>query len=111
MPLEKRAQTDSLSERVFPGSALPTLREIIQAADGVLQVKSVLEHGNHYQRTLKQWHENLFRQRKQAMALHGDETFRHFKRYLQNAEMGFLMGNLALYRVVLENPKEFFGRS
>lgn len=105
---QKRAQTSRLSSSVFPGSELPRLQEIIAAAEDVLKIEKVVNHARDYEHTCKLWKNNLKRNRERAIALHGEDVYRHYVDYLQGSEFGFALENLALYRIVFEKPRDIF---
>lgn len=104
----KREQTSRLSSIVFPGSELPRLQEIIIAAEDVLNIRKVVNHARDYQHTCKLWKNNLKRNREHAIALHGEAVYKRYVDYLQGSEFGFALENLALYRIVLEKPRNIF---
>ncbi len=104
----KREQTSRMSSIVFPGSELPRLQEIIIAAEDLLKVEHVVNHAPDYQHTCKLWKNKLKQNREPAIALHGEEVYRHYVDYLQGSEFGFALGNLALYRIVLQKPRDVF---
>lgn len=104
----KREQTSRLSRIVFPGSELPRLQEIIIAAEDVLLIRKVVNHARDYQHTCRLWKNNLKQNRERAIALHGEAVYEHYVAYLQGSEFGFALENLALYRIVLEKPRNVF---
>jgi cyclopropane-fatty-acyl-phospholipid synthase len=105
---KKREQTSQLSKIVFPGSELPRLQEIVAAAEDVFKIEKVVNHARDYQHTCKLWKNNLKRNRERAIALHGEDVYKHYVDYLQGSEFGFALENLALYRIVLEKPRNVF---
>ena len=105
---KKREQTSRLSRTVFPGSELPRLQEIIAAAEGLLKVEKVVNHAKDYQHTCKLWKNNLKRNAERAIALHGEDVYKHYVDYLQGSEFGFALENLALFRIILEKPRNIF---
>ncbi len=105
---KKREQTSQLSKIVFPGSELPRLQEIVAAAEDVFKIEKVVDHARDYQHTCKLWKNNLKRNRERAIALHGEDVYKHYVDYLQGSEFGFALENLALYRIVLEKPRNAF---
>lgn len=105
---QKREQTSRLSSIVFPGSELPRLREIVAAAEDVLKIEKVVNHAKDYQHTCKLWKNNLKRNRERAIALHGEDVYQRYADYLQGSEFGFALENLALYRIVLQKPRDIF---
>lgn len=104
----KQEQTSRLSKIIFPGSELPRLQEIVAAAEDVLKIEKVVNHAQDYQHTCKLWKNNLKRNRDRAIALHGKDVYQHYVDYLQGSEFGFALENLALYRIVLEKPRNVF---
>ena len=71
---KKRQQISELSKPVFPGSELPLLQELVSAAEGILIIRQLVNHREHYRRTCKVWRENLYRHKRQAVALHGQRA-------------------------------------
>jgi cyclopropane-fatty-acyl-phospholipid synthase len=105
---KKRAQTSQLSSIVFPGSELPRLQELIAGAEGLLKIEKIVNHAKDYQQTCKLWKDNLKRNKQRAIELHGERVYQHYVDYLQNSELGFAFENLALFRIVLEKPRNMF---
>lgn len=105
---KKREQTSQLSKLIFPGSELPRLQELIAAAEGLLKIESLVNHAKDYEHTCKLWKNNLKKNRERAVELHGERVYEHYVNYLQGSEYGFALENLALYRIVLEKPRNIF---
>lgn len=104
----KREQTSQLSKIVFPGSELPRLQEVIAAAEGLLKIESVVDHAQDYQQTCKLWKNNLKKNKQRAVELHGERVYQRYVDYLQSSEYGFALENLALFRIVLQKPRNIF---
>ena len=104
---KRRTQETQLS-KIFPGSELPRLQEIITAAEDVFKIVKVVDHARDYQQTCRLWKKNLKRNKAQAIALQGEDIYQNYVDYLQISEYGFALENLALYRIVLEKPRDIF---
>lgn len=103
----KREQSSQLS-RIFPGSALPRLQEIVTAAEDSFKIAKIVNHANDYAQTCRLWRGNLKRNREKAIELQGESVYRNYVEYLQISEYGFALENLALFRIVLEKPRKLF---
>jgi cyclopropane-fatty-acyl-phospholipid synthase len=104
---EKRSEHTSQS-RMFPGSALPRLQELIAATEGLFKVEKVVNHAQDYQQTCKLWKNRLRRNKEQAIELQGESVYQNYVDYLQASEYGFALSNMALFRIVLEKPRNLF---
>ena len=104
---KKRAQETQLS-KIFPGSALPRLHELVAAAEDFFKIVKIVNHAKDYQHTCKLWKNSLKRNKEKAIELHGESTYQNYVDYLQISEYGFALENLALYRIVLEKPRNIF---
>ncbi|KAA9159633.1 class I SAM-dependent methyltransferase [Amycolatopsis acidicola] len=90
-----------MQQEIFPGADLPTLAEITTAADRVFEVQS-LENGRlDYAWTCAQWARRLRARRPEAVQLVGPEVVARYERYLKMSALGFGLGKIALYRLVL----------
>jgi cyclopropane-fatty-acyl-phospholipid synthase len=103
----KRTQETQLS-RIFPGSELPRLQELVAAAEDVFKIEKVVNHAKDYEHTCKLWKNNLKRNKARALELQGERVYQNYVDYLQISEYGFALGNLALYRIVFEKPRDMF---
>jgi cyclopropane-fatty-acyl-phospholipid synthase len=90
-----------MQQEVFPDADLPTLAEIAAAAEGVLEVVSLSNGRLDYAWTCAQWARRLRERRTEATALVGPEVVARYERYLMMSALGFRMGRIALYRIVL----------
>jgi cyclopropane-fatty-acyl-phospholipid synthase len=106
---KSRKQTTDMAKYVFPGSELPRLQEIIIAAEDYFKIEKVVNHARDYFQTCQIWKNNLKANKQQAIAVQGEQVYQFYVDYLQNAEFGFGLGKLALYRLIFEKPpKKFF---
>ena len=90
-----------INNEIFPAADLPTLGEIAQAAEGVLEIVETYNHRLHYARTMQAWASNLRRRREEAVALVGEEVTQRYERYLTQTAVGFYMGKIGLLRIAL----------
>lgn len=105
---EKAREQPSRVSRIFPGSALPRLQELIAAAEDVFRIEKVVNHAQDYQQTCKLWKNRLRRNKEQAIELQGESVYQTYVDYLQASEYGFALSNMALFRIVLEKPPNLF---
>jgi cyclopropane-fatty-acyl-phospholipid synthase len=100
-----------IQQEIFPQADLPTLAEITAAAEGVFEVCSVLNGRLDYAWTCEQWARRLRANREEAINLVGPEVVARYQRYLKMCSLGFRMGKICLYRLVLKPyPSSYFQR-
>jgi cyclopropane-fatty-acyl-phospholipid synthase len=87
-------------ERIFPRSDLPTLSEILEAADDVFEPIAIRNDRRDYARTTRDWLDRLKARRPEAAALIGTDRVEDFLRYFRLSVGCFELGNLLLLRVV-----------
>ena len=90
-----------MQQEIFPQADLPTLAEITAAADRVFEVVSLTNGRLDYAWTCERWAERLRARRQEAVALVGAEVAARYERYLRLSAVGFRMGKICLYRIVL----------
>jgi cyclopropane-fatty-acyl-phospholipid synthase len=87
--------------RIFPGSDLPTLREVLTACDPVFEPEIVRNDRRDYARTTRHWLAALRARRAEGEALAGAERVRDLERYFRISIGAFETGNLQLLRLGL----------
>ncbi|MRH91809.1 methyltransferase domain-containing protein [Nocardia sp. SYP-A9097] len=96
------AQANSfMTQQIFPDAELPTLAEIAAAAQGLFDICEVTNGRLDYAWTCAEWARRLRAERAAATELVGAEAVARYERYLKLSAMGFRMGKLTLYRLVL----------
>ncbi|WP_327140563.1 cyclopropane-fatty-acyl-phospholipid synthase family protein [Nocardia sp. NBC_01327] len=90
-----------MKQEIFPDAELPTLGEITAAADGLFEVCAISNGRLDYAWTCAEWARRLKAERPAATALVGPEAVARYERYLKLSAMGFRMGKITLYRLVL----------
>jgi cyclopropane-fatty-acyl-phospholipid synthase len=90
-----------IAQHIFPESDLPRLAEIVHAAEKLFEVKSVVNHREHYARTCSAWLERLQANRAKATEIAGPEKVEIYQTYLKASIRQFRLGHANLYRLSL----------
>lgn len=96
---------------VFPNSELPRGDEILQAADGILELVSLRNDRMDYARTCDAWLKSLRDRRAEALQLVGEEIYRRYEKYLKMCVIGFHMGKAQLLRIAFRPIRAAWGAS
>jgi len=99
--MKREEASEFINNEIFPSADLPTLEEILRAAEGVMEISLVRNDRPHYARTFAAWAENLRRRRDEAQAMVGEQVTRRYERYLTQSSLGFMMGKIGLLRLAL----------
>jgi len=90
-----------ITDEVFPESDLPSLGEIVEAADGLFEIARVRNDRLDYARTCREWAGRLAARRTAAAEIVGDASVRSYERFLRMSAAGFEHGGLVLLRITL----------
>lgn len=90
-----------MQQEIFPDADLPSLAEIVSAADGLFEVQAVANGRLDYAWTCEQWAQRLRARREEAAALVGEDVVARYERYLKMSAIGFRMNKICLLRLVL----------
>ena len=89
-----------ISRYVFPGSLLPSIRQIARSVEGLFVMEDWHNLSNHYDQTLMAWHEN-FQQHWSTLKAHYDEHFfRLWQYYLLMCAGSFRSRKNQLWQIV-----------
>jgi cyclopropane-fatty-acyl-phospholipid synthase len=101
--LDQQGQQDCLfiAQHIFPESDPPRLAEIAHAAEKLFEIRSVLNHREHYSRTCSAWLERLRNNWTQAVEIVGEEKAADYERYLTASIRQFRLEHTNLYRISL----------
>lgn len=99
--LQEVRDTRYLLERVFPGSALPSVSDIQAAIQEKYEIAECRRIGLNYARTLQEWRKRLLRHRAEIESRYGEELFAHYDHYFTAAERSFSAGITDLLQVSL----------
>ncbi|MGW5113742.1 class I SAM-dependent methyltransferase [Nocardia sp. NPDC004123] len=103
------AQANTFMQRkIFPDAELPTLAEITAAADSLFEIRAVTNGRLDYAWTCAEWTRRLRENRAAATELVGPEVVERYLRYLKMSALGFRMGKLALFRLILRPYRDGF---
>jgi cyclopropane-fatty-acyl-phospholipid synthase len=91
-----------LLDKVFPGSALPSVSDVQASAADLYEVATVMRIGRDYARTLACWRDRLEARRDVACARFGAEVVRHYLQYFAAAERSFEAGVTDLLQVAFQ---------
>lgn len=90
-----------ISKNIFPESDLPRLAEIAEAIEQQFEIITLINHRQHYLKTIRAWL-NAFRQnRAHAVQLVGEQHVKRYEEYLRLCTYIFASGSCDLYRIQL----------
>lgn len=90
-----------IAQHIFPESDPPRLAEIVHAAEKLFEVRSVVNHREHYARTCSAWLERLRANRTEAAEITGPEKVEIYESYLEASIRQFRLGHASLFRISL----------
>jgi len=94
-----------LLDKVFPGSALPSISDIQAAIVDKYEISAVSRIGLDYARTLSEWNKRLELNQDKIIERYGQELFNHYRVYFDAAQRCFETGYIDLYQVSLKRVK------
>ncbi|MGH3563445.1 MAG: class I SAM-dependent methyltransferase, partial [Mycobacterium sp.] len=103
VPLDEQglSETIFIAQHIFPESDPPRLAEILHATEKLFEVKSVVNHREHYTHTCSAWLERLRSNWAEAVKVTGPEKVEIYQRYLEASIRQFQLGHANLYRISL----------
>ena len=94
--------TDAWFDRyIFPGSHLPSVRQIESAIDGMFRLQRREDWASDYDKTLMAWFRNFNDHWATLRAKYGDRFYRMWKFYIMGSAGGFRSRTLQLWQIVL----------
>ncbi|HEY3327615.1 MAG TPA: cyclopropane-fatty-acyl-phospholipid synthase family protein [Novimethylophilus sp.] len=94
-----------LLDKVFPGSALPSISDIQAAMIDKYEISAVRRIGLDYARTLSEWNSRLVLNKDNIVERYGQELFDHYRTYFDSARRCFGTGYVDLYQASLSRVK------
>jgi len=94
-----------LLEKVFPGSALPSVSDVQAALVDLYEIVELRLIGQDYARTLNEWNIRLLANRDLIIEKYGAHVFDHYRTYFDAAKRTFESGFVDLLQVSLRQPK------
>ena len=90
---------------IFPDGELVNVSDALQIAErSGFEVRDVENLREHYMRTLRAWVSNLERNREQAIAAAGEQSYRAWRLYMAGSAQGFRAGRMGLFQSLLAKP-------
>ncbi|MGV2862722.1 class I SAM-dependent methyltransferase [Achromobacter sp. AGC39] len=99
--LDEIRDTRYLLKHVFPGSALPTVSDILAGCQDKYEITEFKKIGFDYARTLNEWKRRLTRNESQIKAKFGADIYIHYVRYFDAAERAFQNGIVSLVQLTM----------
>ena len=94
-----------LARYVFPDGELIPISDMLQFAERTgFEVRDVENLREHYARTLRDWVNNLERNRDAAIAATDERTYRIWRLYMVGSAQGFNRGSMGLFQSLLGKP-------
>jgi cyclopropane-fatty-acyl-phospholipid synthase len=94
-----------LLDKVFPGSALPSVSDVQAAMVDLYEIVELRLIGQDYARTLNEWNIRLLANRDLIIEKYGEYVFDHYRTYFDAAKRTFESGFVDLLQVSLRQPK------
>ena len=94
-----------LLDKVFPGSALPSISDIQAAIIDKYEISAVRRIGFDYARTLSEWNKRLEQNKDKVIEKYGQELYVHYRTYFDAAQRCFESGYIDLYQASLRRVK------
>ncbi|RBL88097.1 cyclopropane fatty acyl phospholipid synthase [Chitinophaga flava] len=99
---ETSAFTDQwLNKYIFPGAAIPTIRQIGQAIEGLFVMEHWENFSVNYDKTLMAWYENVSANWDKLKSRYDQTFFRMWKYYLLSCAASFRARHSQLWQIVL----------
>jgi cyclopropane-fatty-acyl-phospholipid synthase len=102
-----RGSVDFIQKYIFPGGALPSIGNIMEAAakHGDLHLHSVQDISLHYARTLNDWRSHFNKNANKIRAMgYPDEFIKMWEYYFCYCEGGFIERTITTAQLVLDKP-------
>ncbi|ARV19181.1 Cyclopropane mycolic acid synthase MmaA2 [Curvibacter sp. AEP1-3] len=104
--LSEVRDTRYLLEKVFPGSALPSISDIQASVSDVYEISSAKRIGLDYARTLSHWEARLKEHEQETINNYGRPLYDHYMSYFSQARRSFEAGVVDLYQISLQPVKQ-----
>jgi cyclopropane-fatty-acyl-phospholipid synthase len=100
--LQSMKDTHYLLKNVFPGSALPEIKDLQSAMCKLYELCDIRNIGMDYVLTLQEWKKRLNMNREFIVRHYGDKLFVHYNRYFDAAIRSFKNGYTSLIQMSLK---------
>ncbi len=102
-----RKGVDFIQKYIFPGSLLPSLSRLLEAANqkSAFSLHNYFDMASSYAKTLSHWRENFLKNLDHIREMRFDEPFiRRWLYYFAYCEAGFSMRNITVAQMILTQP-------
>lgn len=90
---------------IFPDGELVNVSDALAVAERAgFEIRDVENLREHYMRTLRVWVANLERNREEAIAAAGEQSYRAWRLYMAGSAQGFRVGRMGLFQSLLAKP-------
>jgi cyclopropane-fatty-acyl-phospholipid synthase len=90
-----------MGKYIFPGSMLPSIKQIAKAAEWLFVVEDLHNFGAYYDQTLMAWHQNFVTQWDSINAQYDHRFFLMWKYYLLSCAGAFRARDNQLWQIVM----------
>lgn len=90
-----------ITRYIFPGSMLPSIKQIGQAIEGLFVMEDLHNFGTDYDKTLMAWHENFVRNWNELKNHYDEKFFRMWKYFLLSCAGSFRARKNQLWQIIL----------
>jgi len=94
-----RGMSRFMREEIWRESELPLAHEVLEASSKWFEVEQLVNHRQHYLRTLREWRARLERAADRAAQIVGHQKVADYFRYLDESAVGFDTGAVQLLRI------------
>jgi cyclopropane-fatty-acyl-phospholipid synthase len=102
---ESTISTDPwIGKYIFPNGMLPSLSQIMKAAEGLFVIEDLHNLGPHYDTTLVAWNENFQKSRSRFEEKYGERFVRMWEYYLLSCAGAFRARYNQLWQLVMTKP-------
>jgi cyclopropane-fatty-acyl-phospholipid synthase len=93
-----------INKYIFPNGKLPSMKQIVEAAERLFIVEDLQNFGPDYARTLKAWDDNFCRSWEKLAHRYDERFFRMWRYYLNCCAGAFRARTIQLWQFVLARP-------
>tara|TARA_R110001606_G_scaffold26447_4_gene85376 strand:+ start:27320 stop:28213 length:894 start_codon:yes stop_codon:yes gene_type:complete len=89
---------DFIYHDIFPETELPLVEEVVEAAQGLFELRALRNDREDYVKTLNAWFINFRKNKAKVLEVGSPELFHRYEHYLGFCAIGFKKRNLLLHR-------------
>ena len=89
-----------IEKYIFPNGYLPTLKQVVQSAEGLFALEDAHNLGVYYDKTLMAWHKNFEIAWPNFKAKYGEKFYRMWRYYLLSCAAAFRANEVQVWQIV-----------